>query len=203
MTQALLHPIASDKEDDASLVEAVRRRQYGAAARVYRRHVAAVHALLFRRLGPQPDLEDLLQDIFACAFGSIDKLREPSALRPWLLSITAGRLRTYNRWRRRNRWLSFVAATDIPEPVTSCDDHHAKLFLEACNLLDQLPRDERTALVLHRVEGLSLSECAEACGMSISTFKRRLARGESRFLTSAARRPALVPWLETRANDVR
>jgi RNA polymerase sigma-70 factor, ECF subfamily len=188
-------------ELDATLVEAVRRRQSGAATLVYRRHVDAVHALLYRRLGPQPDLEDLLQDIFASAFGSIDKLREPAALRSWLLSITAGRLRTYNRGRRRNRWLSYTSLDEIPEPGTTHDEHHAKLALEVCSLLDQLPSDERAAVVLHRVHGLSLSESAEASGMSISTFKRRLSRGETRFFASAARRAALAPWLEAARSD--
>jgi RNA polymerase sigma-70 factor (ECF subfamily) len=197
----LSHPIPSDEQDDATLVEAVRQRQAQAATLVYRRHVDAVHALLFRRLGPQPDIEDLLQDVFASAFGSIDKLREPSALRSWLLSITAGRLRTYNRGRRRNRWLSYAPLDQVPEPATTHDEHHAKLFLEVSSLLEQLPADERAALILHRVHGLSLSESAEASGMSISTFKRRLSRGESRFFASAARRAALAPWLEASSND--
>ncbi len=185
-------------ELDATLVEAVRRRQSGAAALVYRRHVDAVHALLYRRLGPRPDLEDLLQDIFASAFGSIDKLRDPTALRSWLLGITVGRLRTYNRGRRRNRWLSYTSLDEIPEPATLHDEHHAKLLLEVQSLLEQLPSDERAAVVLHRVHGLSLSESAETSGMSISTFKRRLSRGETRFFTSAARRAALAPWLASR-----
>ena len=195
VTRIPVHSLCSEDHDDASLVEAVRRRQIGAATLVYRRHADAVHALLFRRLGPQPDLEDLLQDIFASAFGSIDKLREPSSLRSWLLGITAGRLRTYNRWRKRNRWLSFSPCEQLPEACTTHDEHLAKLFLEVRSLLDELPDDERAALVTHRLRGLSLSESAEACGMSISTFKRRLARGESRFLASAGRRATLAPWL--------
>jgi RNA polymerase sigma-70 factor (ECF subfamily) len=190
---------SSHEEDDATLVEAVRRRQSGAATLVYRRHADAVHALLFRRLGPQPDIEDLLQDVFASAFGSIDKLREPSALRSWLLSITVGRLRTYNRGRRRNRWLSYAPLDQIPEPATPHEEHHAKLFLEVRSLLETLPPEERVAVVLHRVHGLSLSESAEASGMSISTFKRRLSRGENRFFASAARRDALAPWLGARS----
>jgi len=197
----LIHPNTTVEEDDASLVDAIRRRQSGAATLVYRRHCDAVSALLYRRLGPQPDIEDLLQNVFAAAFGSIDKLREPSALRSWLLSITAGRLRTYNRGRRRNRWLSYTSLEQVPEPATTHDEHHAKLFLEVRSLLEQLLPEERTAVVLHRVHGLSLSESAAASGMSISTFKRRLARAEARFFTSAARRPALAPWVAARVDE--
>jgi hypothetical protein len=39
--------------------------------------------------------------------------------------------------------------------------------------------------------------------MSISTFKRRLARGEARFFASASRRAALVPWLGASNDDGR
>ena len=38
----------------------------------------------------------------------------------------------------------------------------------------------RVALVLQRVEGLSVSEIAEQMGLSVSTVKRRLAMGEKR-----------------------
>jgi DNA-directed RNA polymerase specialized sigma24 family protein len=83
----------------------------------------------------------------------------------------------------------------LPELATSHDAHHAKLVLEVGSLLEQLAPDERSALLLHRVHGFSLSESAEVSGMSISTFKRRLSRGEKRFLSSAAHRDALAPWL--------
>jgi len=191
-------PIESIHEDDAKLVEALRRRQSGAATLVYRRHAGAVHALIFRRLGPRPDVEDLLQEVFAAAFRAIDQLRDPSALRFWLIGITLGRLSAYRRWQRRNRWLVYAPLENIPEPASSHDDHHAKLVLEVRSLLDLLSPGERAALVLHRVHGLSLQRSAEASGMPISTFKRRLSSGERRFFACAASREALAPWVPAR-----
>jgi RNA polymerase sigma-70 factor (ECF subfamily) len=190
--------IAFLKEDDATLVAAVRQRQSGAATRVYRRHARAVQAFIFRRLGSQPDTEDILQEVFASAFGSIDDLREPSSLRSWLFSIATSCLRQYNRGRRRKRWLCYLPIEQVPETPSLHDERHAKLALEVRRLLEQLTPDEQTALFLHRVQGLSLSESAEACGMTVSTFKRRLSRGEARFLASAARREALSAWLKAR-----
>jgi RNA polymerase sigma-70 factor (ECF subfamily) len=184
--------------DDARLVEAVRRRQRGAAALVYRRHVHAVHAVLARKLGARPDVEDLLQEVFASALGSIHKLRDPTALRPWLIGITLSRLRAYDRWRRRKHWLTFLAPEELPELATSPDERHAEMVREVCRLLARLPADERIALILHRVEGRSISASAGASGMSISTFKRRLSRGEARFFAQACRRPALAAWVEGR-----
>ena len=115
----VVHPLPIE-EDDASLVEAVRRRQPGAAARLYNRHVDAVYGFLFRLLGPVPNLEDLLQDVFASALSGIERLREPSSLKQWLLAITVGRARTYIRWRRRKRWLSFLPSENsCPSPRPS------------------------------------------------------------------------------------
>jgi RNA polymerase sigma-70 factor, ECF subfamily len=147
-----------------------------------------VRAFLFRRLVPQPDIDDLSQEVFASAFGSIEQLREPSALRPWLLSITVNRLREYNRGQRRNRWLSFAPFEKLPEPTTSCDEQRAKLR----SSFKQLAPDERNALVLHRLYGMTLRESAEVSGMSVATFKRRLSRGETRLFTTCT---TLATWV--------
>jgi len=42
---------------------------------------------------------------------------------------------------------------------------------------------------------MTLPDAAEACGVSLATFKRRLARAEHAFLQAAERRPQLLPWL--------
>jgi RNA polymerase sigma-70 factor, ECF subfamily len=62
-------------------------------------------------------------------------------------------------------------------------------------ILKGMDAEERIALVLHRVEGLSLEDAAVACGMSLATFRRRLARGEAKFFSRAKSRPALGEWI--------
>ena len=196
---AVLAP--SIEDDDALLVEAARRGHMNAGARIYERHVDAVHAFLSRLLGPQPDLDDLLQDVFFYAFRSIHKLREPSSLRSWLLGITLGRVRAYARWRRRKNWLSYAPSDELPELFCEYDDANAEVMREVRQLLDRLPEDERIALVLHRMLGLSLDASAEASGMSLSTFKRRLSRGENRFFATADYRPAIAEWLQRKVGN--
>jgi DNA-directed RNA polymerase specialized sigma24 family protein len=48
--------------------------------------------------------------------------------------------------------------------------------------------------LLHHLEGLSFEAAARACDMSASTFKRRVARGEAKFILRASHRPALIEW---------
>ncbi len=182
--------------DDASLVHALAAGDESAAARLYDRHVGSVHRFVFRLLGPGADLDDVVQEVFAYALSSIKKLREPAALQSWLMGIAVGKVKAYIRWRRRKRWLSFVPSDELPEPAVTRDDDQAEVVREVTAILETLPVDERIALVVHRVEGLSLSEAAAACGTSVSTFKRRLARGETKFFARAEKRPALAIWLE-------
>jgi RNA polymerase sigma-70 factor (ECF subfamily) len=182
--------------DDAGLVEALLAGDEAAATRLYDRHIGAVHRFVFRLLGPGADLDDVVQEVFAYALSSIAKLREPAALQSWLMGIAVGKVKAYIRWRRRKRWLSFMPSDELPEPTVTRDDDHAEVVREVMAILDKLPVDERIALVVHRVEGLSLSESAAACGTSVSTFKRRLARGETKFFARAEKRPALALWLE-------
>ena len=52
-------------------------------------------------------------------------------------------------------------------------------------ILDTMPADERIAFSLRFIDGMELTEAATACGCSLATIKRRLAKAEKKFLDSA------------------
>jgi RNA polymerase sigma-70 factor (ECF subfamily) len=182
-------------ETDAELVHALKHGDVEAAGRLYDRHVAGVHGLVHRLLGPKTELDDIVQEVFIYALSSIDKLRDPAALKSWLLGIAAGKVRVHVRRSWRRRWLTFLPQEELAELPAAEPDPHAELLHEVYGVLDQLPPDERLAVLMRRVEGLAIHEAAAACGMSLSTYKRRLARGEARFFARAGQRPALARWL--------
>ena len=184
-------------ETDAMLVDALRSNDLSAAGRLYDRYALNVRGMVHRMLGPDAELDDVIQDVFVAAITSINKLREPSMLKSWLLGIAVGKVRDNLRARWRRRWLSFHPNEELPDHPAPTIDTHADVVKEVCAILDRLPPEERIALLLHRLEGLSLEEAAHACNMTVSTFKRRLARGESKFITRASYRPALIEWRAT------
>ena len=61
--------------------------------------------------------------------------------------------------------------------------------------LDRLDADSRLAFVLRHVEGHDLLEVANACGCSLATVKRRLARAEKRFQAIASGDPVLREFI--------
>jgi RNA polymerase sigma-70 factor (ECF subfamily) len=168
-----------------------------AGAAFYDRHVQAIHALVFRLMGPDAEIDDVVHDVFVRALESLPRLREPAALRSWLFGIAVRAVAIRFQRRSRQRWLRFMAPDEVPE-VASAGAASADLgeaLGEVYAILRGMNAEERIALVLHRVEGLSLEDAAAACGMSLATFRRRLARGEAKFYSRARSRPALDEWL--------
>jgi RNA polymerase sigma-70 factor (ECF subfamily) len=189
--------------DEAALVSALRAEHPGAAARLYEECVDRVHGLVFRILGLDPELDDVVNDTFVAVFASIDTLRDPRALRGWVLSIAVRSARRHLQRRKRRRWLLFFEDPVVHDTGVTPDFEGREALRDLYALLDRFPVDERLALVLHRVEGLSLREASEASRMSSATFKRRLARAEMRLKKGAAERPSLALWLESAAGGSR
>jgi len=181
--------------DEAELVKSMLAGHASAAAAYYDRYAEVVHSLAFRILGPDPDLEDVVHDVFVRALESLPTLRDRYALRSWTLGITVFTVRIRIQKRMRQRWLRFFPPEEVPETAVLPDTDLGEVLRDVFAILRALPADERIALVLHRVEGLSLEEAAQMSGMSLSTFRRRLERGESKFFARAERKPAVAEWL--------
>jgi len=88
-----------------------------------------------------------------------------------------------------------MAPEDVPEVVALPDTALREALRDVYAILDGMHADERIALVLCRVEGLSLEDAAAAASTSVATFRRRLARAEVKFFARAKSRAALDAWL--------
>jgi RNA polymerase sigma-70 factor (ECF subfamily) len=146
-------------------------------------------------MGPDPEIEDVVHDVFLRALESMPRLREPAALRGWLFGIAVRVVRIRMQRRSRQRWLKFMSPEHVPEVPSGPDGNTGDAVREVYALLERLPVNERIALVLHRVEGVTLEQAAAACDTSLATFRRRLARAESKFFARAGTKAVLAPWL--------
>jgi RNA polymerase sigma-70 factor, ECF subfamily len=183
--------------DDAALVEALRAGDAGASGALFDRYAPLVQRVLARVLGLDPELPDLLHDVFVEALSSIDRLDEPSRLRPWLTSIAVFVARGCIRRRKRRRWLRYLGWDEPVDPPAQAPAGPAAVALSLTYaILGRMPDDERIAFSLRIIDGMELTEAAQACSVSLATIKRRIARAEKRFLTEAAGEPLLAEWLE-------
>ena len=162
-----------------------------------RAETAHVERLLARMLGFHAELDDLTQEVFIRAFVRIGDLREPESLRAWLSSIAVFVAREAIRRKRRRRWLVFLPPeqpADLPARAASFEARSAlRVFYE---VLDGFAAEERIAFTLRFVEGMELTEVAEACQVSLATIKRRLKRASDDFYVRGRARAELVVWFE-------
>jgi len=182
---------------EQQLVAGVMARHPGAIAKLFDLYGPQVHRLLYRMLGPDQELDDLVHETFVRALGSIHTLRDASAIRQWMIGVAVFTARIRIQGRSRRWWLRFLPPEELPEeeaaPANLEEREALRCLLRA---LDLLAADERVALVLHRIEGMTLQDAALAAGTSLATFKRRLARGERKLLALAQGFEALRPWLD-------
>ena len=182
--------------DNAELVASLLRGHPGAAAALHDRFARRVRGLLFRLLGVDSELDDALQDVFVRALESLPRLRDPAAFESWLMGVTVRVARTRLQRRSRRWWLRVMSNEELPEPAAPPPDYGAReAWAAAYRTLNTLPVDDRLAFVLRFAEGMTIAEAAQTMGMSVSTLKRRLRRGEQAFLSRARSEPALCGWL--------
>ncbi len=169
---------------DGALVDSARRGDRGACECLFKRHARMVNGLALRLLGRDSEVDDVAQEAFITAFTSLGGLKDAQAFASWLCSITVRAAHRSIRRRRLLHRLGLLRRDPIdPESIvarSAPSDTGAELRAIYA-VLDSLPKDLGTMLVLQRVEGMLLPEIAEVLGLSVSTVKRRLARADELF----------------------
>lgn len=185
------------KTEDQRLLEGLQAERAGAAAELFRRYAPHVQRVLARTLGIDPELADLVHEVFVQALQSIDRVEEGDRLKAWLTSVAVYTARGRIRSRKRQRWLGFFDPHRMPDSPAPGMDTEAREALRATyRVLDQLSSDLSIPFALRVIDGMELTEVASACDVSLATIKRRLAKAERLFLKLAQREPALAPWLK-------
>ena len=122
----------------------------------------------------EAEAEDLVQTTFERALRAAPTIRDPRAIRAWLLTVqTREALRVVRRLRRMVRLDPTVHELPLRGPETSES-------MDLDEALGRLSRPIRAAVVLHHMVGLSVRETADALGVTENTAKARLATGLAR-----------------------
>lgn len=142
---------------------------------------------LCRYLGDERDADDLTQETYERAIGSLHRYRADGAARGWLLTI-ARRVcvdhtrRAVRRRRRDGHLRDQAAAGRTATPFR--DDDAGRVALET--VIGQLDTDRRAAFVLTQSMGLSYDEAAEVLGCPIGTIRSRVARARADLVAMTA-----------------
>ena len=197
-----LRRLPTAQMDDAELARAAASGEPRAAALVWDRYSSMVRGILRRSLGPSNDVDDLVQDVFLGFFRKVQDLRDPSALKSFLIGITLRTAGSSLRRKRVRRWLSLSATGELPDTDPTIPNPEARRALARLyEVLDQIDDKSRLAFVLRHFEGYELTEVAEGLGCSLATAKRCLAKAQDRVHAIVRREPLLAHYLSAATGD--
>ena len=171
---------------EASLIQRCAARDEDACAELVSEHQRMVYQLSLNLLNDHNEALDLSQEVFLRVFRTIHAFRGQSALRTWIYRIVINQARNRQRWWRRRHRAQQVSLDqhiqnhgDLPEPDGVGPDRllGQKQLAERIRVaLDKLPFDQKTALVLREIDGLSYDEIGFSLGIAVGTVKSRLFR---------------------------
>ncbi len=154
--------------DDASLVRRAQGGDRSAFAALVERHYGLVYGCAYRRAGNRADGEDIAQEVMAKLGAAIFSLKEPAALRGFLMRLTINAVTDFFRMRSREARGNVAYFTDpasqVPEPDDT-DDQDSALWAAVRKLPDQ----QRDAVLLVYADGASHREAAQALGCAEAT----------------------------------
>lgn len=131
--------------------------------------------------------EEVVQEAWLGVLRGLDGFEGRSSLRTWIFRIVVNQVRNRQRWWRRRQRSNqvlldehirdhgeMVLGADASTPDRELTRKEIGTRLKAA--IQNLPFEQRTALVLREVEGLKYEEIAFSLGLPVGTVKSRLTR---------------------------
>ena len=138
-------------------------------------HLPALRAFALSLTRSGASADDLVQDTIVKAWTNMDKFQAGTNLRAWLFTILRNTF--YSARRKTKREVSDSDGIHAAR-LTTRPDHDGRLALRDFRVaFEQLPDEQREALLLVGASGFSYEEVAEMTGVAIGTVKSRANRG--------------------------
>lgn len=135
-------------------------------------------------LGDGQNAEDLTQETYLRAFGSLHRFENRSSVRTWLLAIARRVCADAVRSRRRRRLTLVRDAGDLDALSPAGDGDPVAEGAAVGDLLARLDPERREAFVLTQLLGLPYAEAAEVAGCPVGTIRSRVARARADLIGS-------------------
>jgi RNA polymerase sigma-70 factor (ECF subfamily) len=172
---------------EALLVQRCAAGDEQACVELVNEHQRMVYQLGLHLLGDPDEALDLSQEVFLRVFRTIGRFRGHSALRTWIYRIVINQARNRQRWWKRRHRSEQVSLDehleqfgDVAAPVENMTPDRVlgqkELASRIWQALERLPFEQRTAIILREIDGLSYDEIAFSLGVAVGTVKSRLTR---------------------------
>ena len=164
--------------EDKLLVSKCRRGNKEAMCRIYAKYKNYLLTLAKGLLGDQAEAEDVVHDVFVSFARSARQFELTGSLRGYLATCATNRVRDKIRARTRHAKAldsagTVVHASENPEQSAMAKEQVARLR----QAMNQVPHEQREAVILHLKGGMSFREIAKLQGISAGTIHGRYRYG--------------------------
>lgn len=170
--------------EDTALVAASQRGDQDAFSELVRRHQRSVHRIAYGLTRNAADADDLAQETFVRAWGTISRFELGQPLMPWLARICTNQAYSLFRHRKRRPEQSIEPLIDAGKQWGVDDDpadHSARsehdTQMRAC--FAELSAEHQSVLALRVLQDFSYEEIATALHIPIGTVMSRLSRART------------------------
>ena len=197
------------REDEVQLIARSQLGDVDAFNQLILNYQQSTYGVIFRMLGDRDVAADVTQDVFIAAFRGIQSFRGGSSFRAWLMRIASNA--ACDHWRRTQRHPTESLDIDADD-----DDAHSASILNSAVAtgqeanpeeyllnrelqeliqrgLQELPLEQREAVILCDIQGLSYEEIAATTQATMGTVRSRIARGRARLRNYLYKYRELLP----------
>lgn len=154
---------------------------------LYEKYARQVYNLALQYVQQVNDAEEITQDVFLAVHKSLDKFRNEANHSTWIYRITINKSLDFLKAKKRKKrffWfsneLSENDSVEFDHPGVLMEYKEETAFIFSC--INELPDNQKTALILNRIEQLSLSEIAGIMELSAKAVESLVQRAKTNLL---------------------
>lgn len=193
--------------EDVLLVDRCLTGEPAATRELFRRHRGRVHACLYRVLGTNRDMDDLLQEAFIQVFQSLRGWRAEASLSTWIDRVSVRVAYRYLSQRGRRIQTDVLDGDEggatVDGAIVEGPGARRQLARDGVKrlyaVLDELGAASRLAFTLHEIDGRPLSEVAALVGSTVTATKLRVWRARKKIEQAASEDPVLREFIDPAA----
>lgn len=151
---------------------------------LYEKYAKQVYNLALQYVQNGNDAEEITQDVFLAAHRSLDKFRDESNYGTWLYRITINKSLDFLKAKKRKKRFSWFTnelsendSIEFNHPGVLIENQEETAFIFSC--INELPDNQKTALILNKIEQLPIVEIAVVMELSAKAVESLIQRAKT------------------------
>lgn len=155
---------------------------------LYHQHVKRVFNTALHYVRVIEDAEEVTQNVFLKIDEHRASFRNEADIKTWIYRITVNEsLDFLKKKKRKKRWAIFSSSENEAEKIASSEHpgisfEYKEELEQLLRWIDELPEPQRSAIILCRIEGLSIQETSEVLQLSYKATEGHLGRAKQAVL---------------------